>query len=154
MRIQRREDGRFEFAPVPEKLPSNEVTAVEFLGTVYFATVYAYDQLLPDYMEAKNAVLILNMRGRQMTYETSIEYAEKYVSKLHASGNLLILCNVSDSVLEQIRSTDAYELIGEENIFPSDPIIGASLEEAWQAAEQWIADRQKGESAPTTPENR
>jgi hypothetical protein len=38
-----------------------------------------------------------------------------------------------------------YELIGEENIFPDSPIIGASLEEAWQAAEKWIAAQQEVE---------
>ena len=29
----------------------------------------------------------------------------------------------------------------------SNPIIGVSLEEAWQAAEKWIAERQEVESA-------
>ncbi len=142
VRLDRREDGRFEIAPLPEKLPSNEVTAMEFLGTVFFASVYSYDDLLPDFKEAKNAVLILNMRGRQMIFETSVEFAEKVVPKLHASGNQFMLCNVSNEILEQIKVTEAYEIIGEENIFLSSPIIGASLEEAWQAAEKWIAERQ------------
>jgi SulP family sulfate permease len=145
-RILRREDGRFEDTPLPKKLPSNEVTAMQFLGTVYFASVYSYDDLLPDYKEAKNAVLILNMRGRQSIFETSIEFAEKFVRKLHASGNHFMLCNVSNEVLEQTRVTELYEIIGEENIFPSSPIIGASLEEAWQAAEKWIAEQQELES--------
>ena len=145
VRIVRREDGRFEFAELPEKLPSNEVTALEFLGTVYFATVYSYDDLIPDFAEAKNGVLILNMRGRQNIYETSIEFTEKFVPKVRASGNLFMICNVSEKVLEQVKATEAYELIGAENIFVSSPIIGASLEEAWAAAENWIAEQQKQE---------
>ena len=60
--------------------------------------------------------------------------------KLHASGNQFMLCNVTNEMLEQIKVTEAYEIIGEENIFPSSPIIGASLEQAWQAAEKWIAE--------------
>jgi SulP family sulfate permease len=147
VRIQRREDGRFEFADLPRKLPSNEITVIELLGTIFFASVYSYDELLPDFKEAKNAVMILDMRGRQRTFETSVEFAEKYLSKLHASGNQFMLCNVSDTVLKQIKATEVYDLIGEENIFLSSPIIGVSLEEAWQAAEQWIAERQKVESA-------
>jgi SulP family sulfate permease len=139
----RREDSRFEITPLPEKLPSNEVTAMEFLGTVFFASVYSYDDILPDYREAKNAVLILNMRGRQTIFETAVEFAEKFVPKLRASGNQFMLCNVTNEVLEQIKVTEVYEIIGEENIFPSNPIIGASLEEAWQAAEKWIAERQE-----------
>jgi hypothetical protein len=54
-----------------------------------------------------------------------------------------MLCNVSDAVLEQIKRTEVYEFIGEEDIFPSDPIIGALVDEAWQAAEQWIAEQQR-----------
>ena len=44
-------------------------------------------------------------------------------------------------------NTEALELIGEENIFLSTSILGASLEEAWEAAEKWIAEQQveKGE---------
>jgi sulfate permease, SulP family len=140
--IVRREDGRFEFAELPKELPSNEVTAMEFLGTVYFASVYSYDDLLPDYQETKNGVLILNMRGRQVIFETSVEFTEKFVPKLQASGNHFILCNVTEPVLAQIKVTEAYEMIGEENIFPSSPIIGESLEEAWEAAEKWIAEQQ------------
>jgi SulP family sulfate permease len=143
VRIVRREDGRFEFASLPEKLPSNEITAMEFLGTVYFASVYSYDELLPDFKETKNAVFILNMRGRQTIFETAVEFAEKFVPKLHASGNQFMLCNVTNEVLEQLKVTEAYELIGEENIFLSNPIIGVSFEEAWQAAEEWIAEQQE-----------
>jgi hypothetical protein len=78
-----------------------------------------------------------------MVFETAIEFAEKFVSKLKASGNQFMLCNVSDAVLEQIKVTEVYEMIGEENIYRSSPIIGASLEEAWKAAEKWIADQQE-----------
>ena len=143
VRIARREDGRFEIGPLPETLPSNEVTAMELLGTVYFASVYSYDELLPDFRETKNAVLILNMRDRQTIFETTVDFAEKFVPKVHASGNQFMLCNVTNAVLEQIKVTEAYNMIGEENIFPSSPIIGASLEEAWEAAEKWIAGRQE-----------
>jgi hypothetical protein len=50
-----------------------------------------------------------------------------------------MLCNVTEEVLKQLKATEAYEMIGEENIFPSNPIVGASLDEAWQSADRWIA---------------
>jgi SulP family sulfate permease len=146
VRIVRREDGRFETVPLPEKLPSNEVTAIEILGIVYFATIYSYEDFIPDYKESKNAVLIFNMRDRQAIDETTVEFVEKMVPKLHASGNQLIVCGVTNSVLERLKVTEAYEIIGEENFFLSRSIIGASLEEAWSAAERWIAQQQNLES--------
>ena len=124
-------------------MPSNEITAIELLGTIYFASVYSYYELMPEFKGTKNGVMILNMRGRQSTFETSVEFGEKFVSKLRTSGNLFMLCNVSDAVLEPIQDTEVYELIGEENIFLHDPVIGASLEEAWRAAEKWIAEQQE-----------
>jgi SulP family sulfate permease len=87
--VVRRDDGRLEVVPAPQSLPSSEVTVIEFLGTVYFAIVYSYEDLLPDFRDTRNAVLILNMRRRQEIFETSVEFAEKYVPKLRAAGNSL-----------------------------------------------------------------
>jgi SulP family sulfate permease len=146
VRIVLREDGRFEKTSVPEELPSNEVTALEILGTIYFATVYSFDDIVPDYRETKNAVLIIQMRERQAIDETTIEFVEKMVPKLHATGNQFMVCGITDAVLEQVKVTAAYDVIGAENFFLSRPIIGASLEEAWTAAEKWIAEQQELES--------
>ena len=46
---------------------------------------------------------------------------------------------LSWNVLERLKQTEAYELFGEENIFPAEPIHGASVEKALAAAEKWIA---------------
>lgn len=135
----RRDDGRFDTTSLPEKLPSNEVTAIEVLGNVFFATVYSFDDLVPDYREAKNGVLLVQMRGRESIDETIVKFAEEFAPKLTASGNQLMLCGVNETVLERLKATDAYEAIGEENIFPTQAILGASLDEAWTAAEKWIA---------------
>ena len=142
VRYVRRDDGRFDSTSLPEKLPSNEVTAVEVLGNVYFATVYSFDDLVPDYKEAKNAVLLIQMRGRASIDETIIKYVEEFAPELGAFGNQLMLCGVNEAVLERLKVTDAYQAIGEENIFPTQTIVGASFEEAWSAAEKWIEAQQ------------
>jgi len=45
---------------------------------------------------------------------------------------------------------EAFEIIGQENIFLAQKVIGASVHEALDAAENWIAERQKSEAAETT----
>ena len=115
---------------------------MEVLGNVYFATVYSFDDLVPDYKEAKNAVLLIQMRGRASIDETIIKYVEEFAPELGAFGNQLMLCGVNEAVLERLKVTDAYQAIGEENIFPTQTIVGASFEEAWSAAEKWIEAQQ------------
>ncbi len=147
VRLIRREDGRMETVTLPDKLPSNEVTVFQMYGTIYFASVYSFDELVPDYKEARNAVLLTHLRGRESLDETTVEFLEEFVPKLHEAGNQLMICGVTQTVLERLKVTEAYRIIGEENIFPAQSIIGASLEEAWAAAEKWIEERQDLESA-------
>jgi len=146
VRFNRLDNGRFETAELPEKLPSNEVTAMEILGTIYFASVYSFDELVPDYQDTKNAVLIIQMRNRTTINETTVEFVEKFVPKLHAAGNQLMISGITEEVLDRLKVTEAYRLIGEENIFPIQPIVSASLEEAWIAAEAWIEKQPNIES--------
>jgi len=142
LRLVRREDGRFEKVPVPKKLPSNETTVIMFHGNVFFATVYSYDDLIPDYRDSQNAALITYLPGRETIDATTIEWYEKSVPKIKAAGNIFILSGVEEPVYDRLKQSEAFELIGEENIFLAQTVIGASLDEALDAAEKWIAANQ------------
>lgn len=142
-----RDDGRLETTQLPERLPSNKATVVQTLGTVYFGSTYSFDDLLPDFTDAHNAILIIRMRGRESLDATSIGWLEDHVAKLKVQGNRLMLCDVEEPVLEQLKQTEAYELIGEENIFPAEPVHEASVEKALAAAEKWMAENQQAEEA-------
>jgi SulP family sulfate permease len=150
LRLVRREDGAFERAPVPEKLPSNEATVVMVQGNIFFATVYSFDDLVPDYRDTQNAVLISYLRGRETIDVTNIEFYEKAVPKLRAAGHMFMLSGVEEAVYEKLKKTEAFKIIGQENIFLAQKVIGASVHEALDAAENWIAERQKSEAAETT----
>jgi SulP family sulfate permease len=143
LRMVRRKDGRYEKAPVPDKLPSNEATIVTFQGSIFFATVYSFDDLLPDYGDAHSAVLITHLRGRETIDATTIDWYERVVPKMKEAGNLLMLSGVEQVVYERLKKTDVFELIGAENIFQTQKVIGASVDEALDAAQKWIAENQK-----------
>jgi SulP family sulfate permease len=91
LRLVRRNDGKYEKAPVPVKLPSNEATVIMIQGTIFFATVYSFDELIPDYKDARNAVLISHLRGTETIDATTIDWYEKVVPKMKEAGNLLML---------------------------------------------------------------
>lgn len=139
LRLVRRDDGRYEKAPVPAILPPGEATVIMFQGNVFFATVYSYDDLIPDYRDTRNAVLIFHLRGRETIDATSIEWYEKVVPKFKATGNLLMLSGVEKPVYDRLKQSDAHELIGESNVFQAEQVIGVSLDKALDAAGEWIA---------------
>ncbi|HET6443494.1 MAG TPA: SulP family inorganic anion transporter [candidate division Zixibacteria bacterium] len=143
LRLIRRDDGRYEKAQIPEKLPSNEATVIMVQGNVFFASVYSYDDLVPDYRDTRNAVIISHMRGRETIDATTLEWYEKIVTKLKASGNLLMLSGIEKPVYDRLKQSEAFEMIGEENLFQSEKVIGASLDKALDAAEKWIAEQNK-----------
>ena len=136
----RREDGGWETQPLPEELPSGQVTVIQALGNVYFASIYTIEELVPAYESARNAVLVISMRGRESMSTTTIDHLKELATKLEASGNKLMLCGVDEVVMENLKAGELVEVVGEEHVFPIQPVIGASVEEALAAAERWIKE--------------
>jgi hypothetical protein len=58
-----------------------------------------------------------------------------------------VLSGVEEAVFERLKNTEAYELIGEENIFRAHQVIGTSVDQALDAAAKWIDERQLLETA-------
>ena len=50
-----------------------------------------------------------------------------------------MLEGINPQVLAQLERTDLLDLIGEQNVFLDQPIFGAALRQAFEAAEEWIA---------------
>jgi hypothetical protein len=42
--------------------------------------------------------------------------------------------------MEDLKAGELFEAVGEEFVFPIQPVIGASIEEALAAAERWIEE--------------
>ena len=135
-----RDDGRWDTRPASDKLNTNEITVIQIYGNIYFADVYSADDLLPSYEGATNAVLIYSMRGRENIDITTIEYARKLSEKYRESGNRLILCDVEENVIQQMRDGELIEAIGAENVIPIQSFIGGSIKLAYEAAERWIEE--------------
>jgi SulP family sulfate permease len=138
VRMIRNPDGGWEEQDLPKVLLSNEATIISLDGNVYFASVYSFDDFIPAYHNAKNAVIILHMRDRMVTSLTGVKWLQTTVKKVRASGNLLMLAGVDDKQLSVAGNTELAELIGKENIFIAQPQIGASMSAALDAANKWI----------------
>jgi sulfate permease, SulP family len=131
-------NGGFEEQPAPDRLPSNDVTALHAYGNAFFAAVPTLEAALPAVEGAKNAVVIFGLRGRESITTSGVVLLERYARKLHAGGNKLILFGVEPSVRRELDLTGITRLIGTENLFESTSNLGGPLNEALIAANEWV----------------
>jgi SulP family sulfate permease len=129
--------------PVPEILTEGEAVVLDLTGTIYFTSIYSFDDLLPDPKSATNAALVLRLRGREAHSKTLVDWLEKYTEDLHASGNLLIFSGVEDQMMHALQATGVVEIIGEEYIFRSTKRLGESTRLALEKAQSWIKEQKQ-----------
>jgi SulP family sulfate permease len=137
--------GRFEERKAPDRYPDNQVTALNFEGTSFFAAIQTIEQGLPSAEGVKNAAVILVGRGKDIPNNTFLTWVERYARDLQKSGNLLMLAEIQPSAKDVMITTGTVAAIGEENIFIAKGAVFASLEEAVAAAEKWVAKNKTGE---------
>jgi SulP family sulfate permease len=132
-------DGTFREQEAPSELPSHRVTVLHIYGTTFFGAAYTLEKLLPSAQQAKEAVVILRLRGHDGVASTFIGVLERYVEQLRAGGNRLFLCGVYQDVWERLQATETTESIPTESIFLKEDILGASTHKAVEAANRWLA---------------
>jgi SulP family sulfate permease len=141
-------DGKFEEKPVPKDMPSNKATVINVYGDVYFATVDILEKSLPSYLETRNAVLILSLRGQKDMGTTFMQMLEGLARKLKSSQNLLMLSGIDQKIQRVFEDSGAADIIGREHIFTATPILGDALNRAIEAAERWIYRLDADEGKP------
>ncbi len=132
------EAGQLEERPVREKLDSNEVAIIQLRGNIYFASVYSFEEFVPDMSETSNAVIILRERDRDKVNLTAFEWLIEHSEKFRKQGNRLMLSGLDQETIQLYRDLGAMEVVGEETLFIRKPELGASTREAYQAALAWI----------------
>jgi SulP family sulfate permease len=101
----------------PASLTSNKVTLLNTYGSLFFAGARNLEEDLPKVEGARNAVVILIMRGQAEVGSTLIQVLERYAAALKAGDNTLMLAGVALHVREQLAETHCIDAIGEENVF-------------------------------------
>jgi SulP family sulfate permease len=123
--------------PAPATLASNQITLLNAYGSLFFAGARNLEENLPQVEDARNAVVILSLRGHTELGSTFIGVLERYVQALRAQGNTLMLVSVSPGVYEQLAETELLTVLSAEHVFvASEP--GESTARAYQQAQQMI----------------
>jgi SulP family sulfate permease len=133
----------------PAELPGRRVTILVPYGSLFFAAAPVFNAQLPAVTaESRHAVVILGLRGETELGSTFMEVVARYARALREQQGRLMLAGVAPSVQLQLERTGQLRTLGRENVFIADERIGQALQEALDAAEQWIAAQPELNESP------
>jgi len=124
--------------PAPIKLSDREVTLIYAYGSLFFAAAATFEQNLPSAEDARQAVVILILRGQPDVGSTFIGVLRRYATTIQANGGRLMLTGVNPRLRYQLEKTGTLAFIGEENVFMEQAQLGLALNEALEAARAWL----------------
>jgi sulfate permease, SulP family len=144
-----RADGRFVEHPAPRALTSNQVTALDVYGSLFYAGARTLQAKLPAPAETANPVVVLRLRGRSTFGATFVAVVADYAERLDAVGGRLYLSGLEPEVADVVRRTSKVALSGPVRIFQATDLVGESTQAAYRDAEAWIVthDRDGGSSS-------
>jgi SulP family sulfate permease len=133
-------DGDFQEQPATASLASNRVTVLLPYGSLFFAAARDFEEEAPSPEGANHAVVIILLRGRQQLGSTAIGVFVRYAQALQERGGRLYLGEVSETVRVQLERTGDLRVIGGENILMASDRLLASLRQAYDQAQAWLAE--------------
>jgi len=124
--------------PAPKKLSDHHVTVLYPYGSLFYAAAKTFEENLPAAEDAREAVVILLLRGYENFGSTMITVLDRYNQTLQANGGKLMLAGLSPGVLLQLERTGLLDRIGRENVTLAKRQWGVSAYEAYEAAQAWL----------------
>lgn len=133
------ESGRHREVDPPAEVPGHSVLVLQPYGSLFFAAAPIFEKALPAVTpDSSNSVVILRLRGKSDLGTTFMEIISRYARKLKQVNSKLVIVSAADRVIEQLSITGVTDLIGAENLYPSDEWLGATLARAHHEAEAWV----------------
>jgi SulP family sulfate permease len=112
----------------PATLHAGEIVVLTPYGSLFFASADVFaDQLPAPDTDSAGSVVVLRLRGKEDLGSTFIRMIVGYRDSLTSVGAHLVLTGVGDRILTQLRDTGTLAELGESNVFPASPQLGASV---------------------------
>lgn len=128
--LGRHDDGTLRDLKVNPDLPTSPlVTAIRFDGSLYFANIAHFEDAILESVAEKKEARYLLVVGDAINYIDSSgeEMIHHLVSQLRGSGVELVFSGLKKQILDVMRATGLYSLIGEQNIFPTEDLALAAI---------------------------
>ncbi|MBV9172229.1 MAG: SulP family inorganic anion transporter [Chloroflexi bacterium] len=127
-------DGGFGEQPAPAQLADAAVTILDIYGSLFSASAWTLERLLPT--PGQRSVLVLRLRGRAHLDATFLRVLGAYASRLTAAGGRLYLAGVGDQARNQLAlgSATSPSIVVE----PASPALLESVRRALAAGTEWL----------------
>ena len=146
--LSRSDDGWY-VVPVPDRLPSDAVTVLQYSGVGLFAEVPRIDEDWPQVVHSRNAVVVLGMAMLpDVPSSKVIKSLRRWAGELQACGGRLIIAGVSPATAKVFARGGLLDVLGPDGVVPMSERVFGAIEEAVQLGERWIAERR--EEPPVT----
>jgi SulP family sulfate permease len=136
--LARGADGRVRESSPPIRLPSQETTALNVYGSLFFAGARKLEELLPDPEGSVQPAVVIRLRGRQHLGATLIEVLDTYAGRLERVGGRLYLAGVAEDTAVQLRRSGKLDPDCTVQIVPAGEALGTSTEQAIALASAWL----------------
>ena len=123
VQLGRYADGTLRDIKVNPSIPTSpHIIAMRFDGCLYFANVaYFEDTILEEVANRPDAKYLLVSGGAINTIDSSgEEVIHHLVERLRQSGTEVVFCGLKKQVLDVMRATGLFDLIGQHNIFANE----------------------------------
>ncbi|MET7758930.1 SulP family inorganic anion transporter [Streptomyces sp. NPDC005389] len=134
--------GHWHPGDVPQALPPGEVTVLYYDGVGLFAELPRIETMLPRTDHARNAVLILVMRGVPDVPSSSMaKVLRRHAHDLDRQGGRLILAGAEPGLVHAFEAAGLDRDLGPDGIVPAGGALFDPLDRAMATARAWIEDR-------------
>jgi SulP family sulfate permease len=134
-------------------LPGDAVTVLQIYGNLAFAAADRVEALLPAVGAADRPVAILRLRSHDSLGSTFLNVLQRYARQLAERGGRLLLAGVTPHVKQQLDDTGfTTTVLGEAQIFPAGPALGAATTQAMDAAQAWLIGGRTSATERAAPE--
>jgi SulP family sulfate permease len=141
------DDGGLHEVDPPAEVGSGEVIVLQPYGSLFFASAPTVENQLPAVTEqSTNSVVIIRLRGFTNLGSTLTDVLLRYGQSLADVGSRLFLVSLDDRILRQLHVTGVTDVVGDENLYPSDEWVGNTIRRAYRDAQEWVESESAGDA--------
>ncbi len=141
-------NNQFGERPPPRHLDDDSVVVLDVYGSMFFAGAKTLQDLLPEVGPARNASVILRMRGRTTLGSTFLRVVSDYADRLQRNGGRLYLTGLDPAVLKVWESDALSKRLTGVLLYPATEVVGAATHNALLDANSRHVKHDQGPALP------